>query len=201
MKRIGATIRGLGIGALLLYGSPAVAASEPRPPDLSRSAPRWSVGLERFFGISHSWHAAGSTTSAGLGLEYLERPGHDTARIAVDHVFGLGLSLGAGLGYTRHELDDQTRAVRESYWVLAPRAGFWLQTGERLALWPRAGVTLLDAGGATASAITLELPLVWLLSDGLIGLSAAPHLDLGLGPSNGEVSAVGLSFGANLFFE
>lgn len=194
-------LRGLGIGALWLGSAPAGAASEPLPLAPDASAPRWSVGLERFFGISHSWDAAGSTTSAGLGLEYLERPGHDTARIAVDHVFELGLSLGAGLGYAHHELENELRAVRESSWVLAPRAGLWLQPWEQLALWPRAGVTLFDAGGATASAVTLELPLVWLLSDGLIGLSATPHLDLGLAPTHGEVSAIGLSFGANLLFE
>lgn len=193
-------LRGLGMGALLLGSSPAGAASEP-PLAPTASAPRWSVGLERFFGVSHSWDPAGSTTSAGLGLEYLERPGHDTARIAVDHVFELGLSLGAGLGYAHHELENELGAMRESSWVLAPRAGLWLQPWEQLALWPRAGVTLFDAGRATASAITLELPLVWLLSDGLIGLSAAPHLDLGFAPTQGEVSAFGLSLGAHLCFQ
>jgi hypothetical protein len=200
LKGGGVKIRGLASGALLLCSSTAFATSDPRGSDPSRLVPRWSVGLERFFGISHSWDAAGSTTSAGLGLEYLERTGHDTARIAVDHVFGLGLSLGAGLGYAHHELENELGAVEESYWVLAPRAGFWLQPWEQLALWPRAGVTLLGPGGATAAAITLELPLVWRLSDGIIGLSAAPHLDIGLTPTNGEVSALGLCFGANLFF-
>jgi hypothetical protein len=169
----------------------------------------WSIGVERLFGVSHTWSSADAggqsqtTTSAGVGLAYLDRPGYDTARVGADHLFELGLSLGTAFGYATFDLENEAEDVRQDYWVLAPRVGWLFQPRPSLAFWPRAGLTLLMPGRQPSSdqaAVTLELPVVWLLADTPIGLSAAPHLDVGYTPTDGKVSEVGLSFGASVFF-
>src|SRR5262245_40865298 len=90
-------------GALLLWTSAALA--EPTP--------HWSVGVERLFGIGHSWGAADTgnesqtTTSVSLGLAYLDHRGYDTPRIGADYVFDLGLSIGTALGVAIYERENE----------------------------------------------------------------------------------------------
>jgi len=200
---------GLGAGSLVFCTSTALA----EPPA------HWSVGVERLFGISHSWSSADTggerqaTTSVGIGLADLDHHGYGTARIGGDYLFELGLSLGTAFGYASYHRESDDEDSREDYWVVAPRVGWLFQLRPSLALWPRAGLTLLTPGQEPTgdhTAITLELPLVWRLPGGVIGLCAAPHLDLGFSPghdaffglvsTDGTASEVGVSFGANLFF-
>ena len=101
--------------------------------------------------------------------------------------------------------------MRSTIAAFAPRVGWLLAMHPSLALWPRAGLTVVTAGQEPPgdhTAFTLELPLVWRAA-GPVGLSATPHLELGFSPGNdglfglsttGTVSALGLSFGANLWF-
>lgn len=200
--------RGLGFGAVLLLTSASAFAAPPG---------RWQIGLERLFGVSHSWGApdggeSETMTSAGVGLNYLARPGYGTLRVAADHLFESGLSLGLSLGYGAYARDNEQQEIRQHFGVFAPRAGFVLQPWAELVLWPRAGLDLLVRGRDVSSdqaAISLELPLMWLCSGTSVGLSVAPYFDLGLSlgrdaplglSSSGSVSEVGLSFGASLFF-
>jgi hypothetical protein len=197
------------LGAAALLGASTALAEPP---------PHWSVGVERLFGISHTWSSADAggpsqTTSVGIGLAYQAPAGYDTARVGADYLFELGLSLGTALGYATFDLENEARDVRQDYWVVAPRVGWLFRPQPSLAFWPRAGLTLLMPGRQPSSdqaAVTLELPVVWLLPDTPIGLSAAPHLDLGFSPgrdaffglvsTEGTVSEVGLSLGASVFF-
>lgn len=187
----------LGAAALLCSSS---ALAEPPA--------HWSVGVERLFGVSHTWASADAggpsqTTSVGIGLAYQAPAGYDTARVGADYLLELGLSLGSSLGYATFDLENEARHVRQDYWVVAPRVGWLFQLQPSLALWPRAGLTLLMPGRQPSSdlaAATLEIPVVWLLSGTPIGLSAAPHLELGLPSTEGKVSEVGLSLGASVFF-
>jgi hypothetical protein len=175
---------------------------------LAQPPAHWSVGVERLFGISHTWSSTDAggpsqTTSVGIGLAYQAPPGYDTARVGADYLFELGLSLGGAVGYATFHRENENEDVRQDYWVVAPRAGWLFQLQPSLALWPRAGLTLLMPGrqpSGDQAAVTLELPVVWLLSGTPVGLSAAPHLELGLASTEGKVSEVGLSFGASVFF-
>jgi hypothetical protein len=198
----------LGAGALLCAST---ALAEPPA--------RWSVGVERLFGVSHTWSSVDAggpsltTTSVGIGLAYLDHPGYDTPRIGADYLFELGLTLGTALGYATFEIDYEERNVTQDYWVVAPRVGWRLQPQPSLMIWPRAGLTLLMPGrlpSGDQAAVTLEVPVFWLLPGTPIGLSATPHLDLGFSPgrdaffglvsTEGKVSELGLSFGASVFF-
>lgn len=198
-----------GVGCLLLCTSTALA--EP--------SPHWSIGVERFFGIGHSWGAADTgnesqaTTSVSLGLAYLDHRGYGTPRIGADYILDLGLSFGTALGVATYRRENEDAELQESYWLFAPRVGWFLPMHPSLALWPRAGLTVMTSGQEPPgdhTAITLELPLVWRAWGGAVGLSATPHMDLGYSPgddalfgllsTSGTVSEVGLSFGANLLF-
>ena len=206
MRRV--TITLAGVGAWLCTST---ALAEP--------APHWSVGIERFFGIGHSWGSADTggedqaTTSVSVGLAYLDHRGYDTPRIGADYIFDLGVSVGTAFGFATYRQENEDAERRESYWLFAPRVGWFLPVHPSLALWPRAGLTLLTSGQephGDHTAITLELPIIWQAAGSAVGFSATPHLELGYSPGNdavfglvsttGTASAVGVSFGVNLVF-
>jgi hypothetical protein len=189
------------------------------PSALAEAPAHWSIAIERLFGVSHTWGVTDTggqrqtSTSVGLGLAYLEHPGYDTARVGADYLFELGLSVGAALGYASYERRFREENFQEHYWVLAPRLGYLFRPGPNLALWPRAGLTLLSPGRETTAdhaAITFEVPVVWLLPGSTLGLSAAPHLDVGysaghdaffgLASTDSKISELGVSLGAHVFF-
>jgi hypothetical protein len=198
----------LGAAAFLLCTSAALA--EP--------APRWSVGVERFFGVSHSWGAADTanerqtTTSVSFGLAYLDHRGYDTPRLGADYISQGGVSFGTAVGFATYRRENDAAEIRESYWLFAPRVGWWLPIQAGLALWPRAGLTVMTSRQEPSgdhTAITLEIPIVWRVASP-VGLSVTPHLELGFSPgedaffglvrATGTASAVGLCFGASLSF-
>lgn len=221
-------MRGVLWLASALLGTIPARAAEPAPDATPATAPplatpahdpplateqlRGSIALERLFGLTRTWSnevdaQRQTSTSLALGAAYLEHPGYATPRVALDVLVGPGISLGAGVGYARYTRENPDEDIEKSYALLAPRVGLLLQPLPRLIVWPRAGVTLLVPGRQTSEnhlAITLELPLIWRLGDGVIGLSAAPHLDLGVGggsrSTDDRVSELGLALGANLLF-
>jgi hypothetical protein len=186
---------------------------------LAEASPHWSFGVERLFGVGHSWGAADTgdesqaTTSVSLGLAYLDHRGYGTPRIGADYISDLGLSFGTAFGVATYRRENEDTEIRDSYWLFAPRLGWFVPMHPNLALWPRSGLTLVTSGQEPPgdhAAFTLELPLVWRIADGAIGFSATPHLELGYSPGNdaffglvsttGTVSEIGLTFGANLMF-
>lgn len=171
------------------------------------------LSVERTFGAGLTWGPADAqpaTGSVSLGLQYLERPGYDRARFGGDYVLESGLSAGTAFGYARHYVTyegDFSAPPRsdsgEDFWLLAPRAGLLHRLSPALALWPRAGVTLLlGSRSADHAALTLELPALWLLPGSPLALTATPHVELGVAPGGnaGRFSQVGVSLGASAFF-
>ena len=98
-------------------------------------------------------------------------------------------------------------------WLLAPRAGFFLRPLPNLALWPRAGLTLLKTTAdltGSLSAITLEAPVVLSLPGHIVTCTLTPYAELGysagsdgffgLLPTDHDASELGVALGATVFF-
>jgi hypothetical protein len=172
---------------------------------------KWSVAVERVFGITHvkvSSDAGGgsrssSATSISLFSSFSGIRGYSTPRVALDYLDPSGLSLGGALGY-EHIGGDLDQDV----WVIAPRIGYFGRPSSDVGVWPRAGITHLsvspnDNETATATAVTLEVPLVFLLGRGL-SFTILPHADIGFDGGTDAVEStttdLGLQFGVNAFF-
>jgi hypothetical protein len=173
---------------------------------------RWSLGVERVFGfsrISTSSEANGRTettneSAVSLFSDVGGRAGYSTARVALDYLSASGVSAGGALGYQRLH-GDGPDSVKG--WLLAPRIGFFAAVTPGFGLWPRGGVTYVSlAAGAddrSATAITVELPLVFLVTGGL-GIDVMPYADFGIAGGTDSVdqklTELGLSFGLSFFF-
>lgn len=139
------------------------------------------------------------------------REGYSSPRLALDYLTPLGWSLGGALGFhqTRLRATEASSANRYTRYdgttrafVLAPRAGYFVGLGDA-GLWPRAGVTrmwLKDRQREHETAITLEVPVLWLLAGGQLGLQLTPYLEIGLPGGSADVSEQGLQAGAAAFF-
>lgn len=187
-----------------------------------------AVSVERLFGISRvsSEASAGATQfeSTTTSISLLGSPflgvAYSSPRLSLDYLHGSGLSVGAGLGYQQVTLETEVPnaagsadSTDISVFIVAPRAGYFARVTPEFGLWPRAGVTHRSAGpesadDATLTALTLELPLVYLAAAGHVGLFAMPHLDFGVAGEVGTGSdaveqtatELGLQFGLSAFF-
>jgi hypothetical protein len=187
-----------------------------------------AVNVERLFGVSRVSSEArvggsqveNTATSISLLGSPFFGPAYSSPRLALDYLHGSGLSVGVGLGYQQVDLEIEipgeagsTDSTDVSVLVVAPRAGYFARVTPEFGLWPRAGVTHRSVGGesagdATLTALTLELPLVYLAAAGHVGLFAMPHLDFGVAGEVGTGSdaveqtatEVGLQFGLSAFF-
>jgi len=198
----------LGPSALLLSSSSSAQAAAPG---------NWSLAVERVFGFRRATTKTevngqtDSTTSSAISLfsNFGEQLGYPPARLALDYLFGSGVSLGGALAFQSVnpvEDDDNDNQVS---WLLAPRVGYFASVTSSFAIWPRGGLTYVttDLGGdnaQSATAITVEVPLVFLLGGSNVGLSILPYVDLGVGGGTDEIdqtiTELGLQFGVNLFF-
>ncbi len=182
---------------------------------LSLAGPAWarapgslSLGIDRFFGFSRTttdFDPGGTTT--GSSISFLGRAvqaGYSSPRLSFDYITGASVSFGGGLGYQSTRLEDDD--VR-SQLVLAPRIGYFVRATRGFALWPRGGITFLtgDLVGLddSATALTFELPLVFLVRGNSIGLQIMPHGDIGVAGGRGAVdytlSEIGVQLAVNLF--
>lgn len=166
----------------------------------------WSVAVERLFGISRvsidSDFGDETYTSISLLSNVSGSVGYSAPRLAFDYFLPSSISFGGALGY--QSLGDGPDG---DAWLLAPRLGYFARPGRSFGLWPRVGLTVLvldrDGDDDTATALTLELPLEFLLSRGA-AFTLTPHADIGLGGSRGDadrtITEIGLQFGMGLFF-
>lgn len=177
------------------------------PPPARRAL---GVSLERLFG--QTWVERRVQTPVGVNEQRFDsfdvfavrtpREGYGAPRVAADYLFDFGLTLGGAIGYHAVQRGDASASA----WLFAPRAGYFWQFSRRLALWPRAGLTwlALDVDGAGYSenerAVTLELPLVFLLARERLGLLLQPYVDLGLPGGDVELDERGVQLGVTVFF-
>jgi hypothetical protein len=192
---------------LLLCSSPAQAA----PPG------SWSLAVERVFGFRRATTKTevngqtDSTTSSSISLfsNFVAQDGYPSARVALDYLFSSGVSLGGALAFQSVNPDDDQDNDSQKAWLLAPRVGYFASVTSSFGVWPRGGLTYVttDLGGnndQSATAITVEVPLVFLLGGRSVGLSVLPYVDLGVGGGTDEVdqtiTELGLQFGLNIFF-
>lgn len=166
----------------------------------------FSVAVERLFGVVRTTFEQGeqefSTTSVSLFSQVSGHAGYSSPRLAFDWLSISGLSVGGAIGYQTDGDDGDDGDA----WLLVGRVGYFARPSSGFGIWPRGGITHIGADygfESTATALTLEVPLEFLLSRG-IAISVTPHVDLGIsGESNGadrEISEVGLQFGAGAFF-
>ncbi|HKO91056.1 MAG TPA: hypothetical protein VJU61_07890 [Polyangiaceae bacterium] len=196
----------IGPSALVLSFSSSAPAAPPG---------NWSLAVERVFGYRRSiteTEVNGQTdtsksSSVALFSNFVEQDSYPSARFALDYLFNSGVSLGGALAFqlvTTGDGDDSRNG-----WLLAPRVGYFAAVTSGFGIWPRAGLTYVttDFGGdndLSATAITLEVPLVFSLGGRSVGLSMMPYLDFGVGGGTDEVDRTltefGLQFGLNVFF-
>lgn len=137
----------------------------------------------------------GTSVSEDVGFD----SGYATARIGADYFVIPGLSLGGNLGFFTVSNSVSTEANGTSASqdtgsgngiIVAARVGYAYMFNPKVGIWPRGGFTYMgahaenDSGsrkwGATASAITLELPFV-ITPVPHFGFLVYPFWDIGLG--------------------
>ncbi len=172
----------------------------------------WSIGVERIFGFSslnieielpNGQTEETSGTAFSLFADFDSRLSYSPARLSLDYIADSGISLGGALGYGNFSGDLGDADL----WLFAPRFGYFARPGAQVGLWPRAGIThvVADSGAVeeTATAITLEVPLV-LLFGGPLAICITPHADVGIAGGTNEVdrtvTEIGLQFGLATFF-
>jgi len=198
----------LGSCALLLSSSSSAQAAAPGT---------WSLAVERVFGFRRATTKTevngqtDSTTSTSIGLfsNFNAQDGYPWARVALDYIFPSGVSLGGALAFQSVNPDEDDDNDNQTAWLLAPRVGYFASVTSSFGVWPRGGLTYVttDLGGdnnQSATAITVEVPLVFSLGATSVALSIMPYVDLGVGGGTDEVdqtiTELGLQFGLNVFF-
>jgi hypothetical protein len=174
----------------------------------------WSVAVERLFGLSRvsveTDTAAGSSSQEGTSISlfsaFLGNRGYSSPRLAIDYIASSGVSFGGAVAYETASSDDTDSD--QSAWLVAPRLGYFARPNADFGVWLRAGLTHVSVASEgsdtlTATALTLEVPLVFLIG-GPLGLTIMPHADIGIAGGTDTVdrtmTELGLQFGANAFF-
>ena len=183
------------VACLLVLFAGRASAQEPTFGDAGHVA----ISAERLFGYVH----ASRTQTAVGGMEtstsqdyftLLTNPagvasGYGWPRIGIDAFVTHGLSVGGALGF--FYLSDQDEDSTTGF-LLAPRIGYALPVGPRVAIWPRAGMTYWhisnnpsasDAeSSSSAVAVTVEVPVTILLAP-RVAFTIGPTVDVGVGGS------------------
>lgn len=196
-------IIGVGIGAVTLLSASA-ALAEP-----FASHGMVAVGAERVFGVEYTsttTRAPGSpvenntsTTSISLlghlaGLESISSIG-SIPRLNLDVFLGPGVSVGGGLMYQHLSRSRETAGVAggdasQSYYLFAPRVGFGLPITDKVAIWPRLGLSYLYITGETENTIggvvtkNESTDGLWFTTlDALLLYSPVEHVAFNVGPA------------------
>lgn len=176
----------------------------------------WSLGVERIWGISRvtvdtevgDETRSDTNTSVSLFSALSGLRGYSSPRLALDYLSGSGVSFGGAFAYETISGDGNG----ENAWLVAARVGYFADVTPSFGIWPRAGLTHLayddnddvDDDDPSATALTLEVPLVFMVLGRSLGLNVMPHADIGLTGGTDTVdqtiTELGLQFGLDIFF-
>lgn len=177
----------------------------------------WSIAIERVFGIDRvkdeietapGQQTTTESTSVSLGSESgAGFRGYSAARLAIDYLVASGLTLGGALGYQSVNIGDDDDDDAD-WWLLMGRIGYLASIGDGVGIWPRGGLThtSFDARGAsvTATAISVEAPLIIYALGRRVGFEIMPHADIGIAGGTGNLDRTltefGLQFNLGAFF-
>lgn len=192
--------------AVLLASAPAPvnAADIPEPtprPSASQlgKAGTFSLGAERLFGLSHASPSTGSSITTfsflgGSGLEAGVAP-YSIPRLAFDYFPSDALSLGLSAEVATVSPENGNS---ETIVAVNPRLGYLAHVSDGLSVWPRAGISYVNAssGGRSAYLLagTLELQLVATPLQHL-AFMFGPTFDLGLAATGSKLTQLGLQAG------
>jgi hypothetical protein len=143
------------------------------------------------------------TTAVSLGAKRSGQAGYSPARFALDYLTSSGLTIGGSLGY--ESVDDDNES---DWWLFAFRVGYLASIGDGVGIWPRGGIThtSFDPGGDsfTATALTLEVPLVIYAMGRRVGFEIMPYADIGVAGGSDDIDSTttefGLQFNLGTFF-
>jgi hypothetical protein len=168
----------------------------------------WSIAIERVFGLSRidvTTEAANNVevtteiTSVSLGAKRTGQAGYSPARFAIDYLTSTGLTVGGALAYESVDIDEDTE---QDWWLFAFRVGYLASIGDGVGIWPRGGIThtSFDPGGDTftATALTLEVPLVIYALGHRVGFEIMPYADIGVAGGTDDVDTTTTEFGLQL---
>jgi hypothetical protein len=193
----------LGLGVLGATSAYALGAAAAPPGD-------WAVAVERLFGLSRTsvdFDDGNETTTTSLSLfsKVAREIGYSAPRLGLDYLASSGVSVGLAFGYQAISIEG---AANGDAFLFAPRLGYFARPSSGFGIWPRAGIThiIYDYPGGdteTATAITLEVPLEFLLAP-RVALVLTPLAEIGIAGSASGVdrtaTELGLQFGLGAFF-
>ena len=149
-----------------------------------------AISAERLFGFVHTDESENGASASANTINLLSAPtaligsGYTWPRIGFDFFVSQSVSLGVAASY--FNLSPEAGSL--SGFQLAPRVGYSARVGEKVAIWPRGGITYeyvsTSSGGGSSGtqslvALTLEAPFAILVvprAAFLIG----PTVDIGL---------------------
>jgi hypothetical protein len=168
-------------------GSPAAEAAAAPASSSSGStgfgdSGQFVFSVERLFGYNWDHESRGTQTITSSTFSVLGNPfgvvayPYDWPRLGFDYFLTKSISAGAALAFSRTTGGDNSTNAFE----VAPRLGYGMMVGPWLGVWPRLGVTYVNATNQNYLGLTIDLAAV---------INVAPHFAITFAP----VANIGLS--------
>jgi hypothetical protein len=187
-------------------GSPAAeAAATPSSsgPTAFGESGQFVLSVERLFGYTwdHPSPGTNQSTFSVLGSPFLgvQVNPYDWPRLGFDYFLTKSISGGAALAFSRTTGGSSSTNAFE----VAPRLGYGMMVGPWLAVWPRLGVTYINATNQSYLGLTIDLAAVIMVAPHL-AITFAPVANIGLtgktGNNDRKYTTLGAEFGLAIPF-
>lgn len=189
--------------------TPGSPAAEAAPTTSSSSGPtafgdggQFVLSAERLFGYNWDHPSVGNSTNtvSVLGNPYgVGAYPYDWPRLGFDYFLTKSISAGAALAFSRVTGGGNSSNAFE----VAPRLGYGMMVGPWLGVWPRAGVTYINATNQSYLGLTIDLAAVIMVAPHL-AITFAPVANIGLsgklGNNSLKYTTLGVEFGLAIPF-